>query len=121
MKFEPANLFHHETDLLCVPAGHTLFTEGEQGDVMYVLVSGTADISVRGKIVEQAQTGALLGEMSLVEDAAPRSASVTTTTECKLAPIDAKRFHFLIQNTPNFAVHVMRVIATRLRNANKLL
>lgn len=121
MNFEPANLFQHETDLLCVPAGHTLFTEGDQGDVMYVLISGAADISVHGKIVEHAQAGALLGEMSLIEDTAPRSASVTTTAECKLAAIDAKRFHFLIQNTPNFAVHVMRVIATRLRNVNRLL
>lgn len=121
MKFEPAHLFQHEADLVCVPAGHTLFTEGEQGDVMYVLVSGSAEISVHGKVVEQAVAGALLGEMSLVEETAPRSASVITTSECKLAPIDAKRFHFLIQNTPNFAVHVMRVIAARLRNTNKLL
>ena len=121
MNFEPAHLFQHETDLLYVPPGHRLFTEGEPGEVMYVLISGAADISVNGKIVEQACAGALLGEMSLIEEAAPRSASVTTTTECKLAPIDAKRFHFLIQNTPNFAIHVMRVVAARLRNTDKLL
>ena len=121
MKFESEKLFHHETDLLMVTAGHTLFTEGEPGEVMYVLMSGTVEISVNGKVVETAEKGALLGEMSLVEEAAQRSASATALSDCILVTIDAHRFHFLIQNTPNFAVHVMRVIASRLRNTNKLL
>ncbi len=121
MKFDPEKLFHHETDVLTIAAGDDIFVEGEPGNVMYVLMSGTADISVNGKVVEKAEKGALLGEMSLVEDAAQRSATVTATSYCKLVTIDASRFNFLIQNTPNFAIHVMRVIASRFRNTNKLI
>ncbi|MDR3391261.1 MAG: cyclic nucleotide-binding domain-containing protein [Sulfuriferula sp.] len=121
MKFELENLFHHESDLCGVPADQTLFSEGDTGDVMYVLMSGTANILVNGKVVEQAVRGTMLGEMSVIEDGALRSATVVTTSECKFVPVDQARFKFLIQNTPNFGIHVMRVIANRLRCTNKLI
>ncbi|MBZ0092771.1 MAG: cyclic nucleotide-binding domain-containing protein [Burkholderiales bacterium] len=120
MRLQPENLFQHETNLLVVPAGQTLFAEGEQGEFMYVLMSGTAEILVNGRLVEEAAPGALLGEMTLV-DASPRSATVVARTECKFVTVDAHRFNFLIQETPNFATHVMRVIAERLRRTDCLL
>ena len=52
--------------------------------------------------------------MSLV-DGSPRSATVLAKSDCKLVPIDMHRFQFLIRETPHFAIHVMRVIADRLR------
>jgi CRP-like cAMP-binding protein len=112
-----ANLFQHETDLQPLAAGETLFREGEKGDVMYVLMSGVAEIRVHGKVVEVAEAGALLGEMTMIDEAA-RSATVVARTDCKLLPIDRRRFDFLIQNTPHFALHVMRVIARRLRRTD---
>jgi CRP/FNR family cyclic AMP-dependent transcriptional regulator len=113
-------LFRHETGLFDVPAGHVIFKEGDAGDVMLVLMSGIADITIKGRLVETAESGALLGEMALI-DASPRAATVTARTDCKLLPIQPKRFHFLIQQTPNFAIHVMRVMAGRLRRTDDLL
>ena len=115
-----AELFRHETDLQVLAAGQALFKEGEQGDLMYVLIAGTAEISVRNRVVETAEVGAILGEMAMIDDEA-RSATVTAKSECKLMPIERKRFNFLIQQTPNFALHVMRVIANRLRRTDALL
>lgn len=120
MRLHPEILFQHETNLLVIPAGQTLFTQGEQGELMYVLMSGTADVTVNGRLVEEAAPGALLGEMTLV-DGSPRSATVVARTECKFVPVDTHRFSFLIQETPNFATHVMRVIAERLRKTDGLL
>jgi CRP/FNR family cyclic AMP-dependent transcriptional regulator len=37
---------------------------------------------------------------------------------CRLALVDEKRFLFMVQQTPFFALHVMRVLATRLRWMN---
>ena len=62
MKIE--DLLMHQTDVLMLPAGQTLFTEGEAGDTMYVLVSGTADILLRGKVIDTVTTGAVIGEMA---------------------------------------------------------
>jgi len=39
-------------------------------------------------------------------------------TAFRLATIDRLRFHFLIQQTPHFATHVMKELADRLRHIN---
>jgi CRP/FNR family cyclic AMP-dependent transcriptional regulator len=115
-----AELFHHETDLRQLSAGTTLFREGDTGDLMYVLLSGSAEISVGGRVVETAQAGAIVGEMAMIDDGA-RSATVVAKNDCKFVPIDRRRFNFLVQQTPNFALHVMRVIANRLRRTDAIL
>lgn len=115
-----AELFRHETGLQSLPAGQALFREGDPGDVMYVLMSGNAEIMVNEKLVEVAEPGAILGEMAMIDEKM-RSASVFARGDCKLLPIEQKRFNFLIQQTPHFALHVMRVIAARLRKTDSML
>jgi CRP-like cAMP-binding protein len=115
-----AELFSHETDLFEIAAGQTLFKAGDQGDVMYVLMSGAAEIVVNGKVVEQIEPGAILGEMAMI-DSSPRSATVIAKTDCKLFSIAQQRFNFLVQETPNFAQHVMRIMAKRLRKTDTYL
>lgn len=115
-----AELFRHETDLQTLSAGQTLFKEGEPGELMYVLMSGTAEIIVNGRVVETAEAGAIIGEMGMIDEGA-RSATVVAKSECQFLPIDRKRFNFLIQQTPHFALHVMRVIADRLRRTDAIL
>ncbi len=115
-----AELFRHETDLIKLSAGQTLFNEGDQDDTMYVLMSGTALIAVHNRVVEIAEAGAIIGEMGMIDEG-PRSATVVAKTDCKFVPIDRQRFTFLIQQTPNFALHVMRVIANRLRRTDAIL
>jgi CRP-like cAMP-binding protein len=109
-----AELFRHETDLLELPAGQALFREGDQGELMYVLMSGNVEISVHGRVVETAEAGAILGEMAMI-DAPTRSATIIARSDCRLLPLEQKRFNFLVQQTPNFALHVMKVMANRLR------
>ena len=113
-------LFRHETDLLELYAGQTLFNEGEKEDLMYVLMSGTALSVVHNRVVETAAAGAIIGEMGMIDEDV-RSATVVAKTDCRLVTIDRKRFNFLIQQTPNFALHVMRVIADRLRRTDEIL
>ena len=112
-----AELFRHETDLLELAAGQALFKEGEKGDLMYVLISGKAEITVNSKVMEIAEAGAVLGEMAMIDEGV-RSATIVAMTDCRLLPIRQKRFNFLIQETPNFAVYIMRVIAQRLRKTD---
>jgi len=85
-----------------------------------VLLDGTVDILIGEQLVETAGRGALLGEMALIDDA-PRSASAIAKTPCTLVEISQKRFHFLVQQTPNFATHVLKVLAGRLRKMDRLL
>lgn len=115
-----ATLFQHETDLMELPAGQPLFREGDDlNSTLYVLMSGTAEILVKGTVVETAEPGALIGEMAMI-DQGTRSATVLAKTRCQFVVIGRKRFDFLVQNTPNFALSVMRIIANRLRKTHNL-
>lgn len=118
MKIE--DLLMYQTDVLVLPAGDTLFAEGEAGDSLYVVVSGTADVLIRGKVIETAETGAILGEMAIIDNS-PRSATVVAREDCSLIAINASRFTALTREVPDFALHVMRAMADRLRRVGKLL
>ncbi len=115
-----ADLFRHEADQRRIPAGQFLFRTGDPGDTLYVLLDGHARVLVGERAVEEVETGAILGEMSLVEHV-PHSASVLAVSDCTFAAIDEKRFHRLIAQTPHFATEVMRIMAHRLRATNQLL
>jgi CRP/FNR family transcriptional regulator, cyclic AMP receptor protein len=58
--------------------------------------------------------------MALIASA-PRTASVQALTDCEFACVDEKRFHFLVTETPGFALAVMRTIAERLSGADRLI
>lgn len=113
-------MFRHQVDLQTIPAGQVLFREGDPGSFMYVLMSGTAEIIVHDRVMETAEAGAIVGEMAIIENRA-RSATVVAKTDCKFLPIERDRFNFLIQHKPEFALHVMRILAERLRKTNAVL
>ena len=84
---------------------------------MYVLLEGEMEILLGDFVLETVRQGALIGEMALIDNT-PRTASVVAKTPCRLAEIDRRRFHFLVQQTPHFATHVMKTLADRLRHMN---
>jgi CRP-like cAMP-binding protein len=116
---DPAQLFRQDSTALSIEPGDFLFRQGDRGDKMYVLLEGNADVMVGELVVEAAGPGALVGEMALIDDS-PRTASVVARTPCRFAQIDRRRFHFLVQQTPNFATHVMKTLADRLRHMNAI-
>ena len=112
--------FSGETDFFTVPAGELIFREGAPASSMYVLLEGQARVSIGERVVEEAGPGALLGELALI-DQSPRAATVAAVTDCKLLPIDEARFHQLVAQTPQFATHVMKVMAGRLRRVGDII
>ena len=113
----PAELFRQQTDAVQLAPGDFLFRKGDKRDKMYVLLEGETDIRLGDYVVENAKEGALIGEMALIDDS-PRAANAVAKSACRLAPIDQRRFHFLIQQHPHFATHVMKELADRLRRMN---
>lgn len=113
-------LFRHQIDLQAIPAGQVLFKEGERGNFMYVLMSGTAEIIVRNRVMETAVAGTIVGEMAIIDDSA-RSATVVAKSDCMFLPIERERFNFLVQQKPEFALHVIQVMADRLRRTDAVL
>lgn len=112
------DLFRHDPEFIEIQSGATLFKEGDPGDRMYVLIEGEADITIAGVLFEACVPGTFMGEMAVIDGAA-RYSTVTASKDCKFAVIDSKRFHFLVDESPYFAMDVMRVMAQRLRRCDQ--
>jgi CRP-like cAMP-binding protein len=108
------DLLPEATVVKAVPAGEMVFTQGDSGDVMFVVIEGEIEILLDGKTIETVRAGGLIGEMALI-DLGPRSATALCRTRCLLSPVDQERFRELVVREPDFALQVMRVLARRLR------
>ena len=99
-------------------AGETIFHEGEEGNELFIIRSGGVRISVEGRTLNELRENDLFGEMALVDNS-PRAATATALTDVELIPIGEKQFLFLVDETPYFALTVMRIMADRLRKQNR--
>jgi len=103
-----------------VAAGAFIFQEGDTGEVMYVVKSGSVDIMLGNRLLETVEPGGIFGEMALIDGGA-RSAGARARTDCEVVPLDQKAFAFMVTETPYFALEVMRTVVNRLRRMNKAL
>jgi len=115
------SLFRHATKTVALSAGETIFNEGDAGDIMYVIVSGTVNIALRGRHMIKLDEGEIFGEMGLIEPDHRRTATAIAETDVVLANVDRVRFTFLVHESPFFALDVMRTLSERLHMANELL
>lgn len=111
--------FKTATNLETFEAGDVIIEEGVAGDILYAVRSGSVEISQEGHVLDVVGAGEIFGEMSLI-DMAPRSAKVTAKEQTVVVPVDRKRFLFLVQETPTFALQVMSTMAKRLRKMHEL-
>lgn len=100
--------------------GQKIFAEGQSGELMYVVVDGQVDLFINGTLVERVGPNGVLGEMALL-DSAPRTATAVAHSTCRVMPINQKKFSFMIQQTPEFALQIMRIMTDRLRHMDERL
>jgi CRP/FNR family transcriptional regulator, cyclic AMP receptor protein len=113
------NIFEKEVIPQSVLAGSVIFNEGEDGDLMYVVKSGEVDLYIHGHLVETVGVDGFFGEVALLDHVA-RSATAVAKTDCTLIPINQRHFMFMVEETPFFALAVMRAMSTRLRRHNEI-
>jgi CRP-like cAMP-binding protein len=111
------DLFATESNPRICEAGETIFRTYDMGAEMYVVLEGEVELAIGSNVVETLGPGEPFGEMALI-DQAPRVATATAKTPCTLAVIPEKRFLFMIQTAPHFALQIMKVMADRLRKMN---
>jgi CRP-like cAMP-binding protein len=108
------NIFEQEVTPLSVSAGEAVYSEGETANAMYVVQSGEVELKVRDKPMEVVGPDGFFGEMSLIAQGT-RTATAVAKTDCTIVPINEKHFLFMVEETPFFALTVMRTMVARLR------
>jgi CRP/FNR family transcriptional regulator, cyclic AMP receptor protein len=117
---DPLDLLHDARSIRTLQPGEVLFKEGDSAQSLYIVKSGALRIKSGNVVYEDVQTGGIVGEMGLVEQHMPRSATVYALTAAEVVEIDERRFFSLVERIPSFAIAVMRVLSRRLRHMDDL-
>lgn len=99
-------------------AGEKVFLEDEIGSGLFIVKSGRVDVVTYGTVLENVRAGGIIGEMALIDDG-PRSAAAIAAEPTEVIAIDKPMFLELVRAQPEFALHVMRLLTSRLRRMNK--
>ncbi|MEN8205879.1 MAG: cyclic nucleotide-binding domain-containing protein [Pseudomonadota bacterium] len=106
-------------------AGDRIFETGDQGDHLYIIISGKVGISLESKssgtsCLATLSSGDCFGEMNLLDDL-PRSATAEVIEDTTLLSLEKTRLRGLIQSYPDMSVGMLRSLSLRLRDANRKL
>ena len=109
---------HHKT----FPAGTTLMTVEQPGEVVYFILHGTVKVHIEQEdgsdvIISILGPGECVGEMSLL-DQVGRSATVVAIEESELLWLDRTTFRSFLLEMSTLAYNLARVLSARLRLAN---
>ena len=100
------------------PAGDVIGRQGEEGDVMFVIVSGQVQIVIesggRPQVLAERGSGEIIGEMAVI-DPAPRSAGMLAKSETRLLAIEGEAFKVILRERPEVSLAVMQSLSRRLK------
>lgn len=113
-------VFQRQPDPKSYTADQLIFHDGDNADLMYGILDGEVDLIVHGKVVETLKPGQVFGIGALV-GMGTRTYTAKAKTDCKLAFLDERRFLFAVQETPVFALEVMKSYSDRLRRLAQML
>ena len=95
-------------------AGSIIFNKGDPGECMYVVQSGVIEMVIGDRIVEVCGANEAIGFMSMIDEA-PRSSTARVKEACEVSVIDRRKFRFMVDEVPNFALYIMGAMARRIR------
>ena len=101
-----------------------LFREGESGEEMFVIQSGTVQITKHASGEERPLAtlgrGEFLGEMAIL-NGKPRTATAVVLEDARVLVIDAKTLETMIAKNPEIALRLIKKLARRLDSADEMI
>jgi len=99
-----------------VHAGEVILREGRLGRELFVILSGSAAVTRAGRVVNLLGPGDYFGELAAIE-AAPRSATVTATSDLEVLIIGPREFESIMA-IPGFRNALFTGMSRRIREAD---
>jgi CRP-like cAMP-binding protein len=108
---------------LTVPAelkkGTVLTREGAAGGLAFIIATGRAEVTRRGKRLARLGPGDVVGELSLI-DGEPRSATVTALSDLEVLELDRRDLLKLMRKAPSVVRKLLESLSQRLREVDAL-
>jgi CRP/FNR family cyclic AMP-dependent transcriptional regulator len=101
---------------LHIQAGEVIVREGRLGRELFVILEGTATVTRTGRVVNVLHAGDYFGELAAIE-AAPRSATVTATTDLDVLIVGPREFEAMM-DIPGFRNALLSGMSRRIREAD---
>ncbi len=98
-------------------AGQEVITQGQSGLGFFVILDGTANVSVGGEESRPLGPGDHFGEMALLDTGGQRSASITAGDGLRCAGMTAWNFRPFVRDHPDIAWALLKALARRVRDA----
>jgi len=107
------------------PRNSVVFAEGDLGLAMYVIENGEVEIrkhlAGEERVLATLGKGDFFGEMCMLEEDSPRSATAVAIDDVDAVMIDQSAFTFILKHNPEIAIRMMRKLVVRLRQTTHLL
>jgi CRP/FNR family transcriptional regulator, cyclic AMP receptor protein len=121
---EDARALRAKVDVVRLDRGERLFSEGDQGDRLYIILSGKIKLTKaapdgRENLLSVHGPSEMFGELSLF-DPVPRTSSATAITQAELAGLAHDAMRSWLSTRPEVAMHMLQALAQRLRRINEV-
>src|SRR5580700_5373113 len=97
--------------------GETFLAEGVTGSELFIVVSGTAEVTRGGRVINTLGPGDLFGELALI-DGKPRGATVTAKSRLELLIVGSGAFTKFMAEIDTFRSALLKSMAKRIRTAD---
>ena len=95
-------------------AGSVIFRQKDSAEAIYVILSGSVELSINDEVLGTEEAGGIIGEMAIINPTAQNLTAVALTS-VTVAQLDQEQFKHVIRDEPEFSFHAMSVLANRLR------
>ena len=96
------------------PSGSVIFSEGDFGDALYLIVEGEVRIHNASVTLNRLRAADYFGEMTLL-DGVPRSATATADADCLVLRIRQGDFQAILARDFEVVLAIMRNLCERIR------
>jgi cAMP-dependent protein kinase regulator len=100
-------------DEVVVDAGETLMQQGEPGYEFLMLEEGSAEVVKDGEPINEMGPGDFFGELAILQDGTPRTASVIATSDLRAIVFTAHFMRLMRERMPSVGAQIDRAAAER--------
>jgi YihY family inner membrane protein len=95
--------------------GEVVFQEGEKGNSMFYVLSGTVNILKKGRIIRVMKKGDYFGEMTMLIDTARTATAAVAEPDTQMVVISRDNFDVILRENPRIVFAILKEMTQRLK------